>query len=204
MSADDDYIVPHETLLRLGRGDAKAGRRLLRVLIDVEAVREQPAGRAHRPASIRIATEADEPNLLELLEIDHQENASVVAPFDRQHVQSWIQAGTRERDATIGVIDGPSSVIGVIYLVPEIWWFSSSWYIAERLLFVHPHHRKSRHARDLLQFAQSFVDDMSERLGYRVFLISSVVGTTDVDKKAALWGRMMTRGGGIFIYPPPA
>ncbi len=199
----DDYLVPHDTLVKLGRGNAMAGRRLLRTLIDVEMVHEPPTGPALKPPTVRVATEADEPALIELLRLDHAESAAMVAPFDEQHVKSFIQAATRERIDTIGVVDEPEGPVGMVRLTPECWWFSPDWYVAERLLFVHPAHRRSRHGRDLLQFARWFVDAMSAEVGYTVFLISSVVGTHDADKKAALFGRKMQRGGGIYIYPAP-
>lgn len=201
--APDGYTVSHDTLVRLGRGDAAAGRRFLRVLIDVEATREPRRGPVAKPPDVRIATEADEGMLLELARRDHAENGASVVPFDDKHVSSMIYAATRERDATIGVVDGPGGPVGMIYLLPEIWWCHPTWYIAERLLYVLPEYRRSRRAARLLQFAQSFVDDMSARLGYTVYLISSVVGTQDVDLKAAVYGRAMTRAGGVFVYPTP-
>lgn len=199
----DNYTVPYETLVKLGRGNAMAGRRLLRTLIDVEMAHEPIVGPIAKPPNVRIANEGDETAIIELVRLDHAENATDVAPFDPQHAASFIQAAVRERDATIGVIDGPDGPVGMVYLIPECWWFSPTWYVAERLLYVHPDHRRSRHAAHLLQFAQSFVDGMTTQLGYRVYLVSSVVGTVDVDKKVALFGRMMTRAGGVFVYPDP-
>ena len=229
--APDGYTVSHDTLVRLGRGDAAAGRRFLRVLIDVEATREPRRGPVAKPPDVRIATEADEGMLLELARRDHADltrteprkrhdaerpahpdrcaalggirSRRLSVPFDDKHVSSMIYAATRERDATIGVVDGPGGPVGMIYLLPEIWWCHPTWYIAERLLYVLPEYRRSRRAARLLQFAQSFVDDMSARLGYTVYLISSVVGTQDVDLKAAVYGRAMTRAGGVFVYPTP-
>lgn len=200
---EEDYTVPHATLVKLGHGDAMAGRRLLRVLIDVEMTHEPQRGPASRPPGVRIATESDEPALMELLRLDHAESAAMVAPFDEVHAKSFLHAATRERIAVIGVVDEPEGPAGMIYLINECWWFSPTWYVAERLLFVHPDHRRSRHGRDLLQFARSFVDDMSAQLGYPVYLISAVVGTCDVDRKAAVYGRMMQRAGGVYVYPSP-
>ena len=201
---ESDYVVAHGTLVKLGRGDAAAGRRLLRTLIDVEASREPVTGPIEKPANVRLAQESDEDSILELLRLDHAENAAMVAPFDDGHVFSFIHSATRERTATIGVVDGPGGVIGMIFLTPEVWWFSPIWHVSERLLCVHPDHRRSQHAAHLLDFARWFVDDMSARLGYRVYLISSVVGAVDVDRKAALFGRRMERAGGVFVYPSPA
>jgi GNAT superfamily N-acetyltransferase len=200
----DDYAISYETLVKLGHGDAMAGRRLLRVLIDVEMTHEPVRGPASRPATVRIATERDEPALMELLRLDHAESAAMVAPFDEVHAQSFLYAATRERLSVIGVVDEPEGPVGMVYLINECWWFSPTWHVAERLLFVHPAHRRSRHGRDLLQFAQSFVDGMSAELGYTVYLISAVIGTRDVDRKAAMYGRMMTRGGGVYIHPSPS
>jgi GNAT superfamily N-acetyltransferase len=201
--SEDDYVVSFKTLERLGHGDALAGRRLLRTLIDVEAVREPIVGPVAKPPNVRFATEGDEAAIMELLRQDHAENAAMVADFNAEHVTPFIQAATRQRIATIGVIDDPEGPVAMVYMAPESWWFAPEWYIAERLLYVHRDHRRTRHAAHLLDFARWFVDDMSARLGYRVFLISSVVGTRDVDKKVALFGRTMVRAGGVFVYPDP-
>jgi hypothetical protein len=199
-----DFVVHHATLLKLGHGDATAGRRLLRTLIDVHVTHDPPRGPIPRPPTVRIATEADEDGIIELLRMDHAENASMVAPFDEAHVRTFVYAATRERIDTIGVIDGTDCLAGLVRLTPESWWFSPTWYVAERLLFVHPQYRRGTKARDLLKFAMSFVDDMTREMGSTVFLVGSVVGTADVDRKSAVYGRLMTRGGGIFIHPPPA
>ncbi len=143
---------------------------------------------------------------MRLLAEDFAENARHVAPFDPQRVQSWIEAATREHDATIGVIEANAGLAGLIYLVPESWWWSSpdQWYIAEKLTFVSPRHRGAgRHVAELVKFARWFVDTMSARLGYPVYLIGSVVATKDARAKTLLFSRLLNFGGGIYIYPDP-
>lgn len=206
MSADHNaYTISPETLTRLGNGDMKAGRRILRAIIDLEMSHAPVNGPTPRPDCVRAATQADEDSILLLLREDFAENARHVAPMDEQRIRSFVEAATRERLATIGVIDGPSGVIGLIYLIAEQWWWSDTWYVSERLTFVSAGHRTTgRHVSNLVRFARWFVDDMAGRLGYPVFLIASVVATQDARPKTALFGRMLNVAGGIFIYPDPA
>lgn len=114
-----------------------------------------------------------------------------------------VTSATRDLHATIGVIDGPDGLVGMICLVPYAWWWSEAWFVAEFWNYVHPAHRSSRHAADLIKFSRWVADDMTARLGYRVFLISGVMATKDARGKTALYRRLLNWCGGTFVYPQP-
>ena len=201
---DNGYLIPPETLSRLGNGDIKAGRRVLRLILDLECSHVPINGPTERPASVREATEADEDGILALLRADFAENARHVADPDEQRIKAFVYSATRDKDARIGVIDGPSGIVGMIYLVPEMWWFSTDCYVAERLTYVAKEHRTARHVSDLLRFARWVVDEMSRTLGRRTYLLGSVVATRDARAKTAVFSRLMNFAGGVYCYPDPA
>ena len=201
---DRGYYVHAATLEKLGGGDAKAGRRVLRSILELETSHQPINGPTERPPDVRVATEVDEEGVLALLRLDFAENARHVAPLDEQRIKSFVYSATRDKVATLGVIDGPIGVVGMVYLEPEVWWWATEWYVAERLTYVHPDHRSGQRVASLIKFARSFVDNMSAQLGYRVFLIGSVVATKDARTKTALFGRMLNFAGGVFAYPDPA
>jgi hypothetical protein len=70
-------------------------------------------------------------------------------------------------------------------------------------MFVGPAHRKSHYAADLIKFSRWFVDTMSARLGYRVFLLSGVTATRKARAKAALYRRLSNYVGIFCCYPDP-
>ena len=110
----------------------------------------------------------------------------------------------RSRGIIVLTTQGDEETENTIYLEPEVWWWATEWYVAERLTYVHPDHRSGQQVASLIKFARSFVDNMSAQLGYRVFLIGSVVATKDARTKTALFGRMLNFAGGVFAYPDPA
>ncbi len=209
--SEDGFLVPHATLVRLGKGDVAAGRRLLRTLVDIEIVRKPVVGPTTKPLNVRLATVHDEQSLVELLRMDVRENAEHIAPADITTLFEFVQASTRDihnlgaAKPLIGVIGAVGQVEAAIFLQFQKWfWSADTWFIEERLTTVHPDHRKSRHAADLLAFARWFVDEMSLQAGFRIYLIASVVGTQDVNRKVALFSRLMNKAGGVFVYPNAA
>lgn len=205
-----DYTVPYGMLVRLGKGDARAGRRLLRTLIDIEMAHTPVDGPTERPQNVRVATIEDEASLVDLLKLDIAENAAGVAPIDEAALFTFIQASTRDIHdlgavkPTIGVIGQPGQVEGAIFLELHKWfWAKETFFVEERLTAVRPERRNSRHASDLLKFGRWFVDAMTEQAGIRIYLIANVVATKDVDRKIALFGRLLSRCGGIYIHPAP-
>lgn len=203
----DDYAVPYATLVKLGNGDAAAGRRFLRGLIDAEIVHEPINGPTPRPENVRLATIADEASLVELLRLDVAENAAHVAPADEASLFEFVHAATRDihnrgqAKPNIGVIGPPERIEGAIFLEMHKWFWAAEWYLEERLTTVRPDCRKSRHGADLIKFARWFSDSMSASAGFRVYLVANVVGTRDVNRKVALFGRLLNKAGGIFVYP---
>lgn len=207
---DADYTVPYGILVRLGKGDAHAGRRLLRTLIDIEMTHTPAEGPTERPPNVRVATIEDEESLVDLLKIDVAENAAHVAPMDEGALYEFVQAATRDLHnrgpvkPTIGVIGDPGQVQGAIFLEINRWfWAKDTFFIEERLTAVRPEYRTSRHASDLLKYAKWFVDAMSAQAGMRVYLVASVVATKDINRKIALFGRVLNRVGALYIYPQP-
>ena len=200
---DNSLIVTEEQLRRFGNGDAKYGRHELRALLAKE-----PEGGDERPViecpkSVRIAGPRDEQACVDLWMMDLQQNAAHVAEIDRDKVEQNVQAGTRRRGAIVGVIDGPEYPVGLCVLHPMQWHWSQAWFFQEMCSFVHPDHRKSSHADDLLQFQKWFSHAQSKGFGYRVYVLNGVLGAWRVHGKIALYRRRFRQVGAAFLYPAP-
>jgi hypothetical protein len=209
-------VVSEEQLRRFGNGDAMAGRRELRLLLELDSdpVHAVHNGPTERPTNVRIAGPADEQAIHDLLLLDLNENAAHIAPIDsgldeapgapESCVAETIRAGTRARGGLCGVIDGPDGKpVAVIILHPTRWWWSRGHYWFEVVNFVHPDHRRSRHVDDLLNFARWASDAQSQAMGTRFYLICGVLGAWRVRAKIALYRRKFRQAGSAFAYPAP-
>lgn len=199
---DGGCYIPREVLERLGNGDVKRGRRELRLLLADLQEPKTINGPTEKPATVRVATEADEPALLELLLVDLAENAKHIAPPNHERILETVRVGTRHQLGIVGVVDGPDGKpVAACCLIPVQWWWSQARYVQEVFLFVHPEHRQSHHAVNLLQFEKWVVDAWSEGFGYRVFLLAGVTATSKVEEKVRLYRRFMNPVGQFFCYP---
>ncbi len=213
MSLEEGYTVPFSVLTRLGHGDAQAGRRVLRAMIDMECDHEPIVGPTERPPNVRGAVEADEAAILDLVRVQMAEITRDVAPPDEAKIMSIVRTATTVNAtavpglpggiATVGVIDGVHGLAGMICLVPYAWWWSDRFFVAEFWNYVRPEARGSRYGADLVRFSRWHVDVMTEKIGSQVFLISGITGTNNPREKTALYGRLLNFCGGMFVYPWP-
>jgi hypothetical protein len=199
------FIVDPVVLAELGHGDADAGATFLRMAIADMRERKPINGPTARPDGVRVAVRSDEPAIEELLAMDAAENAAAVASYSAADVQDLIRPCTRETGkGLIGVIDGPDGdPVALVVLGVAKWWWSSAFYLCEQVTFVHPDHRSSRHAQNLVLFARYAADKMTEDMGQRVFLMHGVTATNSADRKVRFLGRFSNYVGSFFIYPHP-
>ena len=204
MNVEPLIIEPH-VLTDLGAGDSAAGAKRLRLLIADARDRKPVVGPTERPQSVRIAVRSDEAALEDLLALDAAENAVAVAPFSPADVQDLIRSVTRADGAgVIGAIDDDTGTpIATVGLWPQKFWWSSVWYLEQKFIFVHPDHRVSRHAADLVHFSHWVSDAMSKSSGRTTYVVEGVTATSRVEGKIRMMSRMSNYCGGNFIYPFP-
>jgi hypothetical protein len=202
---DGSLVIPPEKCARFSAtGDVAEGRRELRFLIEAENDREVRLGPTVHPANIRIAGPADEQAIFDLLMLDVQENAARIAQPDPERIMWHIQMGTQLKGFVCGVIDGPDGKpVAVTIMMPMQWWFSREWFYYEVVSFVHPDHRKSRYAHDIIAFQRSMGDKLSQNYGHRVYVMMGILGLKRVREKTILMKRKMRQVGSAFLYPCP-
>jgi len=201
---DGGMLVTDEQLARFGGGDAKTGRKELRLLLALDRDGPVYAGPTARPETVRIAGPQDEAALLELMLMDLRENAEHIAPIDDVKCMGHIQSGTRRRGGIVGVIDGPDGKpVAMTILVPQTWHWSQGWFLQELINFVHPDHRKSRHVDDLLDFIKWASDNMTRNMGSKMYVLCGVLGAWRVRAKVALYRRKFAMAGVACVYPAP-
>lgn len=108
------------------------------------------------PSGLRMAQPGDEDRLYSLFVIAHAENG--FGDVDPIVVKAAIHRGCRGDSVVIALVDGPERIEAAIGLHPEKRWYSTdapeNWYNTDLLIYVHPLHRRSRHAMKLFQFAK--------------------------------------------------
>lgn len=205
MNASTGITIDPTVLADIGKGDASAGAARLRLAISDLRERKHVGGPTPRPPSVRVAIRSDEPALEELLAMEASEVGIAVAPVSLDDIQDMVRMATREVGrGVIGIIEGPEGgLVGATGLFPAKWWWSSAWYLLEQFTFVHPEHRKSRHAKDLVLFSRYAADKMTVDMGYPVYLLHGITATSDADRKVRLLQRLSNYVGSFFLYPWP-
>lgn len=143
-------------------------------------------------AGVRFATPPDEDALLALLTLAHAENGLFTQ--DDSKVRAMIRRATEHQGGMIGVIDGASGLEGVIVMVLSQFWYSEDWHIEECVNFVHPDHRRSTHARRLLEFAKW----IQVQLG--VPLLAGILTLNRLEPKMRLYQRQLPQVGAVFQH----
>jgi GNAT superfamily N-acetyltransferase len=97
--------------------------------------------------------------------------------------------------AVIGEIGEP-----VAYVLSELCplWYSNEWQLLELSLFVHPDHRRSTYAKQLIRFMKAASD------GLKLDLTIGVFSHTKTEAKVRLYARNLPQVGAFFCYRPSA
>ncbi len=161
----------------------------------------QPArvnGVPHAAASpleprVRTATAADEPEILRLLHLMHQEGG--LLPLHEDHARAMFGRAFNRKGGIIGVI-GPSDAIeGMIYLLLTRFWYTAADHLEEIFNYVHPDHRKAGHAGTLIRFAKTCADEIA------IPLAIGVLTNHRMAEKVRLYRRYLgPPAGAFFVY----
>lgn len=142
---------------------------------------------------MRLAQRGDEPRLRDILVTAYRENG--FGRMDDAAVRDVAAKGCRGESYVFGLIDGPDRIEAVLGLQPSRMWYGGErdWYWTELLFYVHPQHRRSRHAQTLFAFA-----DWWERHA-RVPVVIGVFPTERLEAKEFLFARHALRVGSLWL-----
>lgn len=141
---------------------------------------------------VRLANRGDFEAIYSLLEILHAENG--MFRMDPVKVREQLDLMFSERNpGFIGVIDGEKGLEASIGMVMDTWWYTSQFALNERWNFVHPDHRKTTHAKRLLEFSKW----VSECIGVPVLM--GIISTERTEAKIRLLRRQMGEPIGAFF-----
>lgn len=147
------------------------------------------------PKGLRPASKGDEDRLFALFCVAHAENG--YGDIDPVVVKATIARGCIGDRVIIALVEGPERIEAAIGLQPMRRWYSTdapeNYYSEDLLIYVHPLHRRSRHAAKLLQFAQWW----EQKTGIPVVL--GVMPKDALEGKEKLFARYGRRVGGLYM-----
>jgi len=152
-------------------------------------------------AGVRLARPADEDSIYALLLELYAENA--LMPMSEAKVRATIRAGTRGQGGIVGVIEGEDGIEASIGMSFSQFWYTHAWHLNELWCFVHPAHRKTTHARRLIEFGKWCADRLStgDELGKnRVPLLLGIVTRHRLLAKLRLFQRQVPQVGALFMH----
>lgn len=147
------------------------------------------------PEGLRMAVPGDEGRLFHLFVMAHAENG--YGDLDESVVKTAIERGCRGDGIVIGLVDGPERIEAAIGLHPERPWYctnaESNYHSADLLIFVHPLHRRSRHAVKLFQFAQWWERES------KIPVVLGLLPKDDLEEKERLFEKFGRRVGSLYL-----
>ncbi|MCV9940901.1 GNAT family N-acetyltransferase [Boseaceae bacterium BT-24-1] len=142
---------------------------------------------------IRMATRADEEVVMELCRMLHEENGQF--PMSEEKVRNELRRGFDRQGGVVAVIDGPEGTEAVSLLTIDQPWYSDVWMLQECFIFVHPDHRKTRHAKRLINYARECADKMG------IPLLIGVLSNHKTEAKVKLYERVFgAKAGAYFLH----
>lgn len=140
---------------------------------------------------IRMATRADEDALMELCRMLHDENGQF--PMSEEKVRNELRRGLDRQFGICAVIDGPERIEAVSLLTIDQPWYSETWMLQECFIFVHPDHRRTTHAKRLINYARECADRME------IPLLIGVLSNHKTEAKVKLYERVFGQKAGAYF-----
>ena len=146
------------------------------------------------PSYVQFARAGDEHAIFALCMMAHAEIG--LSRVNKDKVLDMIHRCVRKDGGVIGLIKDAEGNIeaGTGLRIGEGRWYSSEMQLYDIFTFVHPAHRKSRHAQALLQFQKDFANSMAMEL------IVAVTTNKELMQKMRLFQRTYHQIGAVFGF----
>lgn len=145
-----------------------------------------------RPDIVRVAVPADEEEIMRLMHAAFEEQP--IFKLNEQKMRDKIKMCVERKGGVIGVIEGLNGLEGYLIAVMGQYWYSDDWHLEELSNFVHPDHRRSTHAKNLIDFAKWFAEQL------HMPLILGILSTQRLEAKTRLYKRQATLCGAVFVH----
>ena len=94
----------------------------------------------------------------------------------------------------MGVIGEHGALEGLILLIIGSYWYSDELHLEELVTFVHPNHRRSKHAQALLNYSKEMADAINLKL------MIGIISNHRTEAKIRLYRKHFPEAGSFFVY----
>lgn len=144
-------------------------------------------------SKVRLATQRDEPALMEVCHALHRENG--LFPMDDELVRNMLYRAFARQGGIIGVIGQENDIQAAIYVLISNYWYTRNSHLEELFNWVRPDCRKSDHAETLIESAKGWAVEIG------VPLLIGVVTNKRMEGKVRLYRRKLGYpSGAFFVY----
>lgn len=151
------------------------------------------------PEGVRIATQADEYALYEILLDLYRDNFLGFA-LSEHKVWDVIRHCCRGGGGIAAIVERDGRIVATTGIVFSSMWYSVDPYLSELWLFVHPDYRKLGYSERLSNFCYFYRDQCRHKdTGRALPLITSVTSRNRLEAKIRWWRRWSKLVGAIFL-----
>ncbi len=158
--------------------------------------RAAPVGAARPPepdVPVRVATAADEPEIVRLLHMMHGEGGML--PLSESHAREVFARAFNRQGGIIGVVGPSNDIRAMIYLLITRFWYTGENHLEELFNYVRPDSRKNGFAGTLIRFAKQCSDEI------KIPLAIGVLTNHRMAEKVRLYRRYLgPPAGAFFVY----
>ena len=146
---------------------------------------------------IRIATAADEAEILQLLRMMWKEGGW--RPLDIDCARAMFAKAFDRRGGILAVIGSQGHIRAMTFLLITRAWYTSENHLEELFCYVHPNHRKSDYHKILIEYAKACSDELSRDAGHKIPLLMGVLTSKKMAAKVRLYRRFFGLPVGAFF-----
>jgi len=143
-------------------------------------------------SDVRLAVIEDREKVKELTTLLHGENG--LFSISPTKVDQMLDRFYNREGALIGVIGEVGNPVATIYLGIDQPIYTDEFALIEQWNFVHPDHRRSDYASQLICYAKNLSDK------FRLPLMVGILSNSRTEAKARLYERHLSKAGYYFIY----
>lgn len=141
---------------------------------------------------VRLAQLEDRAEIERLILLLHSENG--LFSISERKVKGLLDRYFDAQGAVIGCIGEVGEPVAAIYMGLDQLSYTDDWALIEQFNFVHPEHRRSNYARQLIAYAKLVSDQM------HVPLMVGILSNKRTEAKVRLYEEMLGKAGGYFLH----
>lgn len=152
-------------------------------------------------SKVRLAHSSDEPELLRLFKMMHEEGG--MRPLDIDCVRETFAKAFDRKGGIMAVIGAPNHIRAFQFLLITRWYYTREHHLEELWNWVHPEHRNSDYSKLLVDHAKKCSDELSAEMGVKVPLLMGVLTNRRMEAKVRLYRRFFgVPVGAFFVHNP--